>query len=1405
VLPNTAEFAAKLKAAVKGMNEDVQVGVDLDTGSARAQLAELTRKSRMRISVNADTALAEAQVEKLAERKQIVIQAQALTAKAAAELDALTNRRRNLNIRVSAITAQAAAQLAAIDKDRDVRVDAHLNDASIKKAEARIQALDRKRDLVLSLDTKQVTKRYNRLKAQMRHLTSQLNLKTDPKDLAKLRAQLDAVGKGFKVVGDIKLNGRAKVLADIEALKRRYTLVIDSRTKHLDRDLAKIRAEMQAIQDKRNVTLSAVFNGAKAKGEYEAWEASIKKQLVKVSIALNTAEATADWETYKNLLESYRMEFDTALNTARASVDADRLKTKIEAMRLRINAQLDATKVEGELRILTRDYRLELEAHINDKIAKVSLANLARNRDVYFKAILETKKANAQFAALEHRRIASIHVELEDSLRVQAEMMKLGRSRDVEFKAELSKSSKLEAELAWLTRDRTVHVKLKNDLRTKLFNKFNRKLRETDGIIGRLGTSFTGLGRLIGGGMAMGIGKAINAMGKFGGSAGTMGDSMVELGSTAVKSVTGSLGTFISSALISALAIGGIVAIAGVLIAVFAGLAAAILAVVAALLGMVLALVMLAAALVGALIGVAALAALPLLFIGGALALRSENKRLMKSFSQLGKTFKKVMSESFEPMVKAFETEIPKMQKWLKTMQPSFKKAFEAASKHLESFRLGIQGFVENLVPKLTTAMNSKPFENFMKSFSKALGVIGGAIGDTFIELAKNGDKFAVVISEIARGLGEVLPSFASFLGSLATGAKSTGLIADGVAGMFDELAASFNRALATDGWKETVTGISDMMKKFGDAIGTGFEVAMEHGDDFGKAFSALGDFFEGISGPLAEFTASAAGQFADVMPSVTAGFQEIIPAMQRFTESFAKFAPDVVREISDAIAELFDYLARPDVAEKCAEITKAFVKLAKTVLGPETLDAVLSITQTVLDLANIFAPLLPLLIQFFMISLGFKAAGALASVFGGKILKVGEVLSGANGKTGKLGTALKGLGTKFKTLGTVLKGGMMKTLTAIGTKAVKIGPKLASVGTTFLRASATFAKGGARMIATLAKVLLRTIIFAARMALQWIIAMGPIFWIGLLVAGLVALIIIYWDQIVAAAKVAWEYIYTNVIQPLIELCKIAWQGFVDFMSGIWDGIKAGASACWEAIKFIFQVAMEACVGWILGLVRGAMAAWSNIKTGASVAWSSIKTYIGGVIESVKGKFSEFKGNISSGWNSIKTTASGAWNNIRSAFSGAMQDIKGACSDMVAWVVGKFNDLKSRATSALSNLNPANWFSATIDLDVNANVPTLKGMTAPLTLSAPVMDTFASLAKENPWRDDAQVLASGFSKADSTFNNSLAIAGALHSSDSGSSTVSSRGRGGSSVVVNAQTNANPFEIGKEVAWALRRK
>ncbi|WP_052457085.1 phage tail tape measure protein [Streptomyces sp. AcH 505] len=133
----------------------------------------------------------------------------------------------------------------------------------------------------------------------------------------------------------------------------------------------------------------------------------------------------------------------------------------------------------------------------------------------------------------------------------------------------------------------------------------------------------------------------------------------------------------------------------------------------------------------------------------------------------------------------------------------------------------------------------------------------------------------------------------------------------------------------------------------------------------------------------------------------------------------------------------------------------------------------------------------------------------------------------------------------------------------ATTTAAAWVGSALVSIGTwiaAVVRAGLT-AAGQFLMMAA------RAVVWAAVMAAQWLIAMGPIGWITAAVIALVVLIILNWDKIAAATGAVWTWIWG----------KIKWAGqmilavFLNFtLPGLlikhWSKIRSGAVAGWNAV-----------------------------------------------------------------------------------------------------------------------------------------------------------------------------------------------------------------------------------------------
>ena len=141
-------------------------------------------------------------------------------------------------------------------------------------------------------------------------------------------------------------------------------------------------------------------------------------------------------------------------------------------------------------------------------------------------------------------------------------------------------------------------------------------------------------------------------------------------------------------------------------------------------------------------------------------------------------------------------------------------------------------------------------------------------------------------------------------------------------------------------------------------------------------------------------------------------------------------------------------------------------------------------------------------------------------------------------------------------------------------------------------------------------------------------------------VAALVVAVVMYWDEICAALKIAWDWIcdlfsgigiwiYDNVIKPVC-----------DFFVGLWDSIK----------KIFANIGT-----WFKNVFTGA---WNGIKT----AWGAVKQWFANLWQGIKNVFASigtwFKNVFTGAWNGIKTAFSAVgtffkniWNTIKNMFT----------------------------------------------------------------------------------------------------------------------------------------------------------
>ncbi|WP_406420908.1 phage tail tape measure protein [Streptomyces sp. NBC_00842] len=181
-------------------------------------------------------------------------------------------------------------------------------------------------------------------------------------------------------------------------------------------------------------------------------------------------------------------------------------------------------------------------------------------------------------------------------------------------------------------------------------------------------------------------------------------------------------------------------------------------------------------------------------------------------------------------------------------------------------------------------------------------------------------------------------------------------------------------------------------------------------------------------------------------------------------------------------------------------------------------------------------------------------------------------------------------------------------TVSAATTAAAWVGSALAGIGTwiaAVIRAAVTAAAQFLMMAA-------RAVAWAAVMAAQWLIAMGPIGWVIAAIVGLVVLIIANWDRIKAMTAAVWDW--------------------------IWGKIKGIGTSI---------------VNTVVGFVAGALRAWDRLKLQIALKIIQLAAFVSGLPGKIK--------------NAIGSLGSLLLQKGRDVVSGLWEGIKG----MGGWIAGK--------------------------------------------------------------------------------------------------------------------------------------
>ncbi|MFD2704243.1 phage tail protein [Salibacterium lacus] len=229
-----------------------------------------------------------------------------------------------------------------------------------------------------------------------------------------------------------------------------------------------------------------------------------------------------------------------------------------------------------------------------------------------------------------------------------------------------------------------------------------------------------------------------------------------------------------------------------------------------------------------------------------------------------------------------------------------------------------------------------------------------------------------------------------------------------------------------------------------------------------------------------------------------------------------------------------------------------------------------------------------------------------------------------------------------------------------------------------------------ATLIKNFAKMAARATVWAARMAAQWVIAMGPIGWITTAVIALVALIIANWDKVKKWTKKAWTAVSTAVSNAVNKV--VSW--VKDRFPGVYQNIKKYLNMAekiikevWRYIKETFQNAIDFVKALVKGDFEGMKDAiksqMENARKAISTIWSAIKKFFGDMLsqlwDNVKETFTSIKDSIQEKLKAARDVVQSVWQSIKSRIEMRLIRI---------WnqVKMKFNQIK---TSIQDNLEQA--------------------------------------------------------------------------------------------------------------------
>ncbi len=313
-----------------------------------------------------------------------------------------------------------------------------------------------------------------------------------------------------------------------------------------------------------------------------------------------------------------------------------------------------------------------------------------------------------------------------------------------------------------------------------------------------------------------------------------------------------------------------------------------------------------------------------------------------------------------------------------------------------------------------------------------------------------------------------------------------------------------------------------------------------------------------------------------------------------------------------------------------------------------------------------------------------FTRVGTSADGTGESFKRVGTGARQAVRSARGLGNTLTGLQDTSQGVSQIMQGDLLGGLISLHSGFIDLAAGVAKTATTIGRATVSIVVSVARTVAANAVAVAsvvagwilmgaQSLLAAAKIALAWLISLGPIAIVIAVVAGVVALIIMYWDEIKAAIVAAATFV--------LNFIRDNWRLLIVLITGPIGIAVALIVTHWDTIKG----AISAAVNFVIGFVRDHWQLILAILTGPiglavlfiTQNWDTIVGIFRATVEFVLGIWQ-------AGWDAVWAVVQAAWQTLSGFFTALPGAVAGFFVSAASWLVeGGRNILRGLSSGIL--------------------------------------------------------------------------------------------------------------------------